>query len=117
MPVTTLQPGLVYASATVVKVCLAASIILAIAPLVRSGARSSDPTPAAGALVGLTAQGMTNIRSGAASSRYGVLAMLAMIGLVAISAVYSLHRRERPGVVAVIGLIMSISLVTLFWWL
>jgi hypothetical protein len=131
MSVTTVLPGLVYASATVVKACLAASVTLAVAHFVRTGVRSGQPlpgwgvaaltlpafTPAAGALVALAAQGLMSNPAGAVSSRCGVLAMLAMICLGATSAACSLYRRERPGIVAVIGLLMNVALISLFWWL
>ena len=135
--VTTLVPGMVYASATVMKVCLVAGVLAAGVALIR---RLSS-TPAApgvpiwgivsialvplasfvGAVVVLAAQSLARgpITVGRLSefSRIAVIVQLIWIAAGAGAAVVALVRRERPRLLPALGLVMSVLLIGLFWHL
>ena len=139
MSVTTLFPGFAYAAATIMKVCIVAGFIAALAAvasrrltfgegrsthLPRWGITSvtlTSVTPAIGAIVILIGQGILAARAtwstteASSVSRVAVIVVLAIIALGAIIAVISIFKRESPVALSVLGLVINVVLVLLFW--
>lgn len=136
--VTTVIPGFVYATATVMKICLAFGVVSAAMAMVSlataAGARRSvlpawgissialtASTPLLGALgvilaqglaaepAGLSMNGMSNI------SRVAVFITLALLSSGALAAATSLVRRERPALLSVLSLVVNTLLIGLLW--
>jgi len=169
--ITTLLPGVAYASATVMKVCLASGLVSAIVALVSSvsarflgrrpgsaarekrsnpasklgdeehSGNASNPsrqvlpvwgivsvaltplTPLVAAFAVVIAQTLVDSTESVSASdfpqiaRTGVLVMLALISAAALAAVLSAVRRERPGMLSMLGLVINALLIGLFWHL
>jgi hypothetical protein len=140
--ITTLLPGFVYASATVMKVCLVAALVSILVGLawrryMRGPSKQSSPglpvwgiasialapsTPFVGTLAVLVAQSLLDAQSVTAKhlsqvARSAVFVMLAIIWVGVLAAVTSLIRRERPSMLAILGLVANLALVGLFWHL
>lgn len=141
--ITTLLPGFVYASATVMKVCLVGALLSAVVGLVwRLFARGASKrsirllpswgiasitltpsTPLLGALAVLAAQNvfaasdMTSASHFSLVSSSAVFVMLAIISAGAFTAATSLIRREQPVLLPIVGLAVNIVLVGLFCYL
>ncbi|HEY5885056.1 MAG TPA: hypothetical protein VIT88_10240 [Pyrinomonadaceae bacterium] len=143
--VTTIIPGFVYATATVMKICILAglvSLVVALTKLVwAETAENALPapilsvrrfpiwgvtstalaplTPLVGTLVILISQtfavAQPLITDFSQFSRSAVVVSLFLISAGAVSAVTSLVKRERPRLVPVVGLITSAVLIGLFW--
>jgi hypothetical protein len=139
--ITTLIPGFVYACATVMKVCLISALVSIVVGLTwrlwaRDASKRSIPnlpvwglasvaltpsTPLLGALavVGVQSLGAAPVdMSGGHFSqvaRSAVIAMLVIILTGGLTAVTSLIRRERPLMWPILGLIVNLVLVVLFW--
>lgn len=139
--VTTIIPGYVYATATVMKVCIIAGLASAVvlvkkllwterAPTLSAqklpfwGITSTalaPLTPLVGTLVVLIAQTFGDNATGplisdfSRFSRIAVAVNLFLISAGAVSAVVSLLKHERPRLVPVIGLITNAALIGLFW--
>lgn len=133
--VTTLLPGLVYASATVWKVAVVSNIILVVyvvgqhlvgrprRHVVRSwGTVSLLLTPLAtifGALAAVLAQ---NILDGqrmidlSPFARIGVFVTLGVISTGALAALFAMIRGERPLLIPALGAITNTVLIAIFWW-
>jgi len=125
MTVTTMMPGLVYASAAVAKVCLVAGLVLAVAVRRAEGPAPvwglaalavATVVPVLGGAVAVAVQIGTGEMDGGGISRSGVLAMLGGIGVGAGLAGVSLFRRERPGSMGWIALAMYGVMAGLFVW-
>jgi hypothetical protein len=129
MSVTTLLPGLTYATATILKVYIFASLAAAvigwiwpIGEAVPAWALTSIFLPPAaplfGTLVVLLIQpsllSMTGARDYEQTARIGALAMFAPLFLGAVAALVSLHRREHPVATAAFGLFVNALLFGLF---
>lgn len=141
--VTTIVPGYVYASATVMKVCLFAGFLSVVIPLVnRALAGTAESTlrvsaqrlpiwgitstalapltPLVGALVIVMSQTLADDTVGPSISDFSQFSRIAVvINLFVImaggaSAITSLVKHERPRLVAVIGLVINAMLVGLF---
>ena len=138
--ITTLLPGFVYASATVMKVCLVSALVSAVAGLawrlfVRSPSKQSSPglpvwgiasialTPSTlllGALAVLGAQSLIAAQGVVSASHFSQMARSAvfvmLVGLSAgvLAAVTSLIRRERPSILPILGLVANMVLAGLF---
>lgn len=122
--VTTLLPGFVYACATVMKVCLVASLAWALGGtlwrLFRGfSVESPSRSPAAWAIASVAIGPFTLIIGTFAvllsdGPRAGVFAMLALLAGGAGAAVISLLRREQAMPVAALGLAVNIVLIALF---
>ena len=143
--ITTLLPGFVYACATVMKVCVVSALVSMVVGLAwrlfawDSSKRSSPglpvwgiasialtpSTPFLGALAVLGAQSLGAAQGASVTSashfsqvaRSAVFVMLAIILTGVLAAVTSLIRRERPGMLAILGLVANMVLVGLFWHL
>lgn len=146
--ITTLLPGSVYATATVLKVCLvlglASGVMALIVALTKprtpegwSVNRAKPRLPRAGtasmALIALTplmggvavavAQVLALRSSGLSLSdfsdisRAAVMVQYAGLGAAGIFAAVSLIRRETPSLFAGLGLLASVVLIALFWYL
>lgn len=140
--ITTLLPGLVYASATVMKFCLVMTVVSALvgvayrlfapnSPIAANrrlsvwGITSIALTPSApllGALAVLFAQSLIATDNLSAShfsqlARCGVCVMLAIIVAAALASLVSLIRHERPALLSLLGLLTSLILIGLFWYL
>ena len=139
MSVTTLFPGFVYATATVMKVCIVAGFIAALAAVASRWLPTSEGrathlprwgitsvtltavTPAIGAIVIFLGQGIVASRrtwsmtEASSVSRDAVIVVLAIIALGAIIAVISIFKRESPVALSVLGLVINVVLVLLFW--
>ena len=139
--ITTLLPGFVYASATVMKVCVVTVLVSAIAGSARRlFARGTSKlsssclpvwgitsialtplTPFLGTLAVLGAQlliagrGVLSAGEFSQAARSGVLVMLGIISAGVLAAVTSLIRRERPRMLPILGVVANIVLVGLFW--
>jgi hypothetical protein len=133
--ITTLLPGFVYASATVMKVCLVCAVVSAVVGLARRpqpgailprwGIASIVLTPSTllfGALTVLAAQNVSGTGPDALSAghfsqvaRAGVFVMLAVLSAGAFAASTSLVRREGSRMVPILGLAANLLLVGLFW--
>lgn len=141
--ITTLLPGLAYACATVMKVCLAAgalSLVMALGEWVigrlgnlpsrpecrrlpRSGISAVALTPLAtltGALAATCYQ-RTFVGTEAVSApqfqqigRAAVFAMLLILSGGAGAAAVSLVRRERPAAISLLGFVVNVVLIALF---
>ena len=138
--ITTLLPGLVYASATVMKVCLVSGLMSAVAGLAwrlfgrRPTRRASQGlpvwgitsialtplTPLLGALTVLGAQrllaapGLVSASHFPPIARNGVFVMLAILLAAVAVGVISLIRREQPRTLPILGLVVNMLLVGLF---
>ena len=134
--VTTIIPGFVYATATVLKVCILAGLVSVVIAMTQHvlGDRADSPrtfpiwgitstalaplTPLVGALVVIMAQTITDnevlIGDFSRFSRNAVIVMLFLIAAGALSAVISLLKRERPRLLPVVGLITNVVLIGLF---
>lgn len=141
--ITTLLPGFVYASATVMKICLVGALLSAVVGLVwRLFARGASKrsirllpswgiasitltpsTPLLGALAVLAAQNvfaasdMTSASHFSLVSSSAVFVMLAIISAGAFTAATSLIRREQPVLLPIVGLAVNMVLVGLFCYL
>lgn len=144
--VTTLLPGAVYASATVMKVCLVTGVMtvpvaLAGRFLIPVQGRAPDlskpvfprwgitsiaftaSTPLVGALAVLVLQrfvgqpGAMLASDLAQVSRHAVFVKLACLATGAICAVIAMVKRERPAPLPVLGLAVNGLLIGLFWYL
>lgn len=137
--VTTIIPGFVYATATVMKVCILAglvSVVIAVMKRVLAdraeniSARTlpiwgitstalAPLTPLVGALVVLIAQTLAGsaplINDFSRFSRIAVAVTLFLISAGAVFAVTSLVKHERPRLLPVVGLITNAVLIGLFW--
>ena len=139
--ITTLLPGFVYASATVMKVCLVSAVVSVVVGLgwrlfALSPSKRSSPgfpvwgiasialtssTPFLGALAVLGAQSLVAAPDVVWASHFSqvarsaVFVMLAIILAGVLAAVTSLIRRERPSMVPILGLVAKMVLVGLFW--
>ncbi|MGC4048562.1 MAG: hypothetical protein QM757_03400 [Paludibaculum sp.] len=139
--ITTLLPGFVYASATVMKVCLVGALVSALAGLLgRLFAKSPADPPASGlpvwgiaslaippstllfgALAVLAFQRLLDpgdVRSAGQFSQIGrmaVFVMLAMLAAGALAGGVSAIRREQPRTAAILGLAANVVLAGLFW--
>jgi len=134
--ITTLLPGLVYASATVMKVGLVGGLVATVAGLVwrnhqstaatpRWGITSIGLTPSAllfGSLAVLAAQNLIGQQDGLSDghfsqvSRTAVFVMLAVLLTGIAVAWISLVRREGSRMAAVLGLAANLILAGLFWY-
>lgn len=139
--VTTIIPGYVYATATVMKVCILVglvSVVILLAKRVLAGDALRAPalsrglpicaiastalaplTPLVGALVVLIAQtfpeNSPSITDFSQFSRVAVVVNLFLISAGAVFAVTSLVKHEHPRLVPVVGLITNVVLIGLFW--
>lgn len=140
--VTTIIPGYVYASATVMKVCILAGLVSPVIALMdRVLADKAETTlsarrfpiwgitstvlapvtPLVGALVVIMAQTRIDNTVGplishfSQFSRVAVAVNLFLIAAGAVSAVISLVKHEHPRLVPVVGLITNAMLIGLFW--
>jgi hypothetical protein len=131
---TTLMPGFVYATATVMKACIVAGLVSAVIPLVTPN-RSAQGlpvwgitsiavaplSPLVGALVVVMAQALEDSASGLSMSdfsqfsRVAVVVNLFLISAGAMSAAASLVKHERPRLLPVLGLVANAPLIGLFW--
>jgi hypothetical protein len=121
--VTTIIPGYVYASATVMKVCILAGLVSAVIPLkkllwaaentLRAPSLSVQKPP----IWGITSTALAPLTPlvGALVVLIAVAINLFLISAGAVSAVTSLLKCERPRLVPVVGLITSALLIGLFW--
>lgn len=135
---TTLMPGLAYAAATVMKVSLVAGLISAViavasrafgsataangARLFTWGIASVALAPLsllAGTVAVLIAQTPADltVRDFTYVSRTGVFVQLCVIAGGAIAAATALIKRERPRLLPMLGLIVNVVLIGLFWYL
>lgn len=131
---TTMFPGYVYGSATIMKVgllsCLLTLIAAAAAWLRPCGGPGSVPVcalaavalpsaaPIAGAAVIAVAQvviGSPSLTDFTYMSRRAVVVQLSLIVLGAAAAVLALIRRERPPAAPALGLLVNGLLIVLFW--
>lgn len=142
--VTTIIPGFVYATATVLKVCILTGVVSLVIQLIKVAvARVLDHaprvpvgkfpilgivstfvaplTPLVGTLVVLISQAFPNDAAGPSISEFSqisrtaVLVSLFLISAGALLAVASLLKRERPQLVPWLGLIINAILIGLFW--
>ena len=142
--VTTIIPGFVYATATVMKVCILAGVVSLVFTLIKlvsaqtvektfptptSSARRlpiwgiastalAPLTPLVGTLVVLISQTLGAeplITDFSKFSRIAVAVSLFLIAAGAVFAVTSLVKHERPRLVPVVGLITNVVLIGLFW--
>ena len=139
--VTTIIPGFVYATATVMKVCILAglvSLVVTVAKLISAQPAETIPTssarrlptwgiastalapltPLVGTLVVLTSQTLAAeplITDFSQFSRIAVAVSLFLIAAGAVFAVTSLVKHERPRLVPVVGLITNLVLIGIFW--
>jgi hypothetical protein len=138
--ITTLLPGFVYASATVMKVCVVSALVSIVVGLVwwlsergRSKRLShgspvwgiasvalTPATPFIGALAVMAVQSLAtqgDLSAGHFSqlARSAVFVMLVIILAGVLAAVTSLIRRERPSMLPILGLVANMVLVGLFW--
>lgn len=139
--ITTLLPGFVYASATVMKVCVVSALLSVVVGFAwrlsaRDPSMRSSPglpvwgiasialapsTPFLGALAVLGAQSLLAAPGVVSASHFSqvarstVFVMLAIILAGVLAAVTSLIRRARPGMLAMLGLVANLVLVGLFW--
>jgi hypothetical protein len=145
--ITTLLPGLVYATATVMKVCLVSCLVSAAIALIMSvsaffkqsdlasneGPKSVLPTWAilsvsltplaqlVAALAVVIAQTLVDKPEGVSMSyfpqlaRTGVLVMLSHISIAGVAAVTSLVRREGFCLLSILGLVINVLIIGLFW--
>jgi hypothetical protein len=139
--ITTLLPGFVYASATVMKVCVVSALVSVVVGLAwrlseRGPSKRSSPgvpvwgiasialtpsTPFLGALAVLgaqslvAAQGVISAGHFSQVGRSAVFVMLVIILAGVLAAVTSLIRRERPSTLPILGLVANMVLVGLFW--
>jgi hypothetical protein len=134
---TTMFPGFVYATATIMKVCLVAgvfSIPVGLGQWIAAGRAAIAATPLwalaslaltpatilVGAVAVLAAQRWAGPVSRASLdevSRSAVFVMMVLLAVAAIAALVSLVRRERPRLLAAFGLAVNIALLVLFWQL
>jgi hypothetical protein len=142
---TTLLPGYVYASATVMKVCIVAGLAAVVIGAIEStwgrtkreaprgpfvqrlpawalGAIAlAVSTPVAGAVVVVVTQAFADQPGGlspsdfAHVSRTAVLVKLWLISAGVLAAAMSLVKNERPFLLATLGLIVNCVLIGLFW--
>lgn len=139
--ITTLLPGFVYASATIMKVCAVGVLVLAAAGLL---GRLFASSPSNRSLSGLPVLGIVSIALTPATLLLGALAVLGLQRLIdpgdvrsashfshvaraavfvmltilsagALAAVTSLLRRERPYILPVLGLAVNLILAGMFW--
>ena len=141
--ITTLLPGFVYASATVMKVCLVSALLSVVVGLAWRSAERNRPsrlkralpvwgitsiavtplTPFLGTIAVLIAQnivganGVNSIGDFSHVARSAVFVMLAIILVGVLAAATSLIRREQPSMVPILGLLANLVLVGLFWHL
>ena len=139
--ITTLLPGFVYASATVMKVCAVSALVSVVVglawrlsacgPSKRSSASPpvwgiasvalTPSTPFLGALAVLGAQslvagqGVGSAGDFSQVARSAVFVMLAIILAGVLTAVTSLIRHERPSMLPILGLVANMVLAWLFW--
>ena len=139
--VTTIIPGYVYATATVMKVCILVglvSVVMLLGKRVLAGDTLRAPalsrslpiwaitstalaplTPLVGALVVLIAQtfpeSAPSITDFSRFSSVAVVVNLFLISLGAVFAVASMVKHEHPRLVPVVGLITNVVLIGLFW--
>jgi hypothetical protein len=138
--ITTLLPGFTYATATVMKVCVAgvaASALLAFTlPLVSRSSKPSRPdwpvwgiasvalpplTPLLGTLAVLGYQllivgpGVMSPAGFSQAARNAVFVMLAVIVAGALAAVASFLRSEQPRLIPILGFTANLVLIALFW--
>lgn len=135
--VTTIIPGYVYATATVMKVCILAGLVSVVIALTTLRAPTwsarrfpiwgiistvlAPLTPLVGALVVIMAQTRADNAGGplisdfSQFSRVAVIISLFLITAGAVSAVTSLVKHEHPRLVPVVGLITNAVLIGLFW--
>ncbi len=142
--VTTIIPGFVYATATVMKVCLLAGLVSLVVTLIKlvssQTAEKTFPTPTlsvqrlpiwgiastaiapstplVGTLVVLISQTLGAeplITDFSQFSRIAVAVSLFLIAAGAAFAFTSLVKHERPRLVSVVGLITNVVLIGLFW--
>ena len=139
--VTTIIPGFVYATATVMKVCILAGLVSLVVTLMKLvstqtpetaltlSARSlpiwgiastafAPLTPLVGTLVVLVSQTLATeplITDFSQFSRIAVAVSLLLIAAGAVFAVTSLVKHESPRLVPVVGLITNVVLIGLFW--
>lgn len=139
--ITTLLPGFVYASATIMKVCLVGVLVSGATGLVSRmfAQRQSAPLPSGlpvwglasialppsallfGALAVLAFQRLMDpgdVRSAGQFSqvaRMAVFVMLAMLSAGALAGGVSVMRREQPRSVPILGLAANMLLAGLFW--
>jgi hypothetical protein len=136
--VTTLLPGFVYACATVMKVCIVGTLVAAIAGMAwRFSAKGratkgvplwglvslvlAPATPLIGTLVVVGIQRLFAAEGAVLAShfpplaRMAVFVMLAILSAGAMAAIASLYRSERPSMVPMLGLVVNLVLVVLFY--
>jgi hypothetical protein len=140
--VTTVIPGFVYSIATVMKVCLVSGVlsagiaVLGLATGGGSGARGritglpvwgiasvalTASTPLLGSCAVILAQALTTGPAGlsisgmSTVSRIAVFITLALLSSAALLAMASLVKRERPGLLPVMSLVVNALLIGLFW--
>jgi hypothetical protein len=142
--VTTIIPGFVYATATVMKVCILAGLVSLVVTLTKlvsaQTAENAFPTPTlsaqrlpiwgiasttlapltplVGTLVVLISQTLATeplIADFSQFSRIAVAVSLLLIAAGAVFAVTSLVKHERPRLVPVVGLVTNVVLIGLFW--
>ena len=138
---TTMLPGAVYASATVMKVCLVSggvAALIAVGRWIAGGPRTEArthglpawglaaialvvSTPWIGAVGAVIAQVFAGAGSGLSLgdlpqiSRVAVFVQLAVLLAGAVPAAVSLKKNEHPRLVALLGLATSVVLMVLFW--
>lgn len=134
--VTTIIPGFVYATATVLKVCIFAGLVSVVIALMQRifGGRPEDTrklpiwgitstalaplTPLIGGLVVIVAQTLADneslISDFSSFSRIAVAVKMFLIAAGALSAVTSLVKREHPRLLPVVGLLTNAVLIGLF---
>lgn len=122
---TTLFPGLAYATKTFMLVSFAASLLVAAIAITRRQRFRCENTPSwallsfaavplaplAGAFAVLMAQRFFETPRVAQT---GVLAMLACVGAGLIAGLVALARRQRPGALSALGVVTNASLIGLF---
>lgn len=133
--ITTVLPGFTYASATVMKVSLAAGLVSALmavaarvlssapdAPTARRStwALASVALPAAALVAGTIGVLIAQPRAGLVRdftyvSRTGVFVQSAVIAAGAIAAAIALTRAEHPRLLPLLGVIVNGLLLALFW--
>ena len=134
--VTTIIPGFVYATATVLKVCIFAGFVSVAIALIQRVLRGraentrklpiwgitsialAPLTPLVGALVIIVAQTLADneplISDFSSFSRNAVAIKMFLIAAGALSAVISLVKREHPRLLPVVGLLINAVLIGLF---
>lgn len=129
--ITTLLPGFVYASATVMKVCVVSTLLSVVVGFAwRSGSNPpvwgmvsmalTPSVPFLGALAVLAAQRLIAAPDGMSASHFShvarsaVFVMLVILFAAGLAALISLIRRERPRLLPLLALLANMVLIGLF---